>query len=574
MGRAQIFQSEHQYEKAYNEFQTIIDLESKGRTEDMAISQPELQAREEAGWCQIKQGDLEKGKLMINEVVEVLQKTEAKDLDLARCLWRIGVADWELGGESSLGLYMVTVEFLANRPRMHSVEHRDQAHENWVAALRHHPTFASAFTSIGIWYLEHATPADPERASKCFQKAFELDATQADAARRLAEGCASETEWALVDVVAKRVMAGEGGIDGGLSGKESGSTQQKFLPTNAWAWKAAGAVQMAYKKYNEAAQSFQVALRAEEDDVHLWTRLGEAYAKSGRHVAALKALRKALHLDPEQWICYYHIGNVQRELGLSDEAIAAYKQAILAKPDEAGVIVALSEAYLAQGRQAQESGLRQRAFQAYLSCLSEIGKSLASKHRLTAWRIFGDACVQVYGCIRDGDQVQEAQRQILPNLEYLAGLGESKAASVTGVVDLKLLLGATWHSTDILKSGIATLAYRSDLLKFDTRVPEPPLYDLASALHIFAVATTNKDESASATRAAVLAIKKALESDPASPSLWSAFGNVAARGSKQLAQHAYVVALDLEPRVSLCIWRLIYCWLLLKNIVHSHLQNL
>jgi hypothetical protein len=56
----------------------------------------------------------------------------------------------------------------------------------------------SSFTAIGIWYLECATPPDEERASKCFQKAFELDATEAEAARRLATGYAMEGEWALV----------------------------------------------------------------------------------------------------------------------------------------------------------------------------------------------------------------------------------------------------------------------------------------------------------------------------------------------------------------------------------------
>ena len=96
---------------------------------------------------------------------------------------------------------------------------------------------------MGVWYLDHADPPDEDRASKCFQKAFELDATQGDAARRLAEGYAKEAEWALVNVISKRVMEGEGGLEGGLSGGSSGNAG-KFLHTNAWAWKASGAVQM------------------------------------------------------------------------------------------------------------------------------------------------------------------------------------------------------------------------------------------------------------------------------------------------------------------------------------------
>lgn len=80
-----------------------------------------------------------------------------------------------------------------------------------------------------------ANPPDPNRASKCFQKAFELDATQADAARRLAESFAEEREWDLVEVVARRTIEGEGGNEQAMS---------KHLPVNSWAWKALGVVEL------------------------------------------------------------------------------------------------------------------------------------------------------------------------------------------------------------------------------------------------------------------------------------------------------------------------------------------
>jgi len=80
-----------------------------------------------------------------------------------------------------------------------------------------------------------ANPPDPNRASKCFQKAFELDATQTDAARRLAESFAEEREWDLVEVVARRTIEGEGGNEKATS---------KHLPVNSWAWKALGVVEL------------------------------------------------------------------------------------------------------------------------------------------------------------------------------------------------------------------------------------------------------------------------------------------------------------------------------------------
>lgn len=91
--------------------------------------------------------------------------------------------------------------------------------------------------------MEVASPPDPTRASKCFQKAFELDPRENAAARKLAEGFAEDGEWDLVEVVARRTIEGEGGVDAGI--KDSGSSITKFVPTNAWAWKAVGIVEMA-----------------------------------------------------------------------------------------------------------------------------------------------------------------------------------------------------------------------------------------------------------------------------------------------------------------------------------------
>ena len=119
------------------------------------------------------------------------------------------------------------------------------AYNHFIKSLKYSPTFAPAFTSLGLYYLEAADPPDPNRASKCFQKAFELDAREAEAARRLAEGFAEEREWDLVEVVAKRTIEGEGGLGGGVP--TSGGEQVvpgRYLPTNAWAWKAVGVVNL------------------------------------------------------------------------------------------------------------------------------------------------------------------------------------------------------------------------------------------------------------------------------------------------------------------------------------------
>src|SRR5258707_14238922 len=116
---------------------------------------------------------------------------------------------------------------------------RKEAYARFITALKRHSTFAPAYTSLGIYYSEFLSPPDPSRASKCFQKAVELDSREADAARRLAEGFADEREWDLVEVVARRTIEGEGGFEGSQE-----IMAGRYLPVNAWAWKASGVVHL------------------------------------------------------------------------------------------------------------------------------------------------------------------------------------------------------------------------------------------------------------------------------------------------------------------------------------------
>jgi len=122
-------------------------------------------------------------------------------------------------------------------------QEREESYRLFIQSLKRSPNYAPSFTSLGVYYLECQSPPDPTRASKCFQKAFELDAREAEAARRLAEGFAEEREWDLVEVVARRTIDGEGGLDAGVK-LDEGPNTGKYLPTNSWAWKAVGVVEL------------------------------------------------------------------------------------------------------------------------------------------------------------------------------------------------------------------------------------------------------------------------------------------------------------------------------------------
>ena len=184
-----------------------------------------LEATEELGWSIVQHGAPDEGANLLRSVLDTLETKDGMEHEKARCWWRLGKTLWKEGDATA----------------------QAESYKLWVTSLKRSTTFAPAFTSLGIYYSDYSIPRDTIRASKCFQKAFELDAREAEAARRLAEGFADEQEWDLVEIVARRTIEGEGGLEGGDSGISKATT--RFLPTNAWAWKAVGVVELVRDLY-------------------------------------------------------------------------------------------------------------------------------------------------------------------------------------------------------------------------------------------------------------------------------------------------------------------------------------
>jgi superkiller protein 3 len=58
-----------------------------------------LHAKEEHAWCQFQARDIDNGMAGLKNVLNILDSLDNRDLDKARCLWRLGMCYWEMGGE-------------------------------------------------------------------------------------------------------------------------------------------------------------------------------------------------------------------------------------------------------------------------------------------------------------------------------------------------------------------------------------------------------------------------------------------------------------------------------------------
>ncbi|TFK75308.1 TPR-like protein [Pluteus cervinus] len=514
MGRAYILETAEQWREAVDLFDKVSNL----LPEDRKVG---LRAREEAAWCQFRSGELQSAIATLQGVLDSLKAVkEDRSLDVARCLWRLGTCHWDLDG----GL------------------HKEDAYKYFISSLKANSSFAPAFTSLGIYYGEFADPPDPTRAAKCFQKAFELDAREVEAAQRLARSFADDKEWDLVEVVAKRTIEGEGGLDAGLG------TETRYLPTNAWAWKALGVVELLRGDSSGAIQAFQIALRANPDDQLSWLRLGESYGRGGRHAAALKALNQALQLDASDWLPWFLIGEVYSRMGLYGEAIGALDKVLESRPDDTGVLLSQAQCYLARGRVEMGEGFYVRAEQ---SLVGSIRITLAaieggSGFGNVGWKTVAD-CIYLLSkrsAVINEEDVRSVLADVIPLL-----LPHSSDRILTLVPPLND--GPALSGAKLAEIAIVAYDYRLALIGTQLLAKPGAWFDLGIALH--SLSRKRPENSNSLTERAIQCLKNAIREQPDNGAYWLALGDAYFLSHARLAQHSYIKALEID-RKSAVTW--------------------
>ncbi|GJE96722.1 TPR-like protein [Phanerochaete sordida] len=478
-----------------------------------------LRAKEEVAWSKAQVADPDSGVKALRVVLEVLDNLEGRDHDQARCWWRLGQCYWKLEDPDSV----------------------EEAYKCYITSLKRLSTFAPAFTSLGIYYAEARSPPDPQRASKCFQKAFELDPREAEAARRLAEGFAEEREWDLVEVVARRTIEGEGGV-------ESASTT-RYQPLNAWAWKAVGVVELNRGRYPAAIDAFQIALRSDPDDQLSWLRLGEAYSKASRLAAALKALGRARELKPDDWICAYFLAEVYRQMGQFQQAIDAFAEILQTQPSELRVLLTLAQTHLEFGRAQLAASFTARAEASFVESIRVVltAVDLSPGFRRIAWKTAADALYELakLSTFSDVEVVASTVEHVVPLVlnrpaDHVFELFPSSPALNTAAPALM--------SQSLLEVALHAYSYRNSLGFLDDTSGGSGSYDLAVVLAVYARRVAGREKHEGAHKAAVKLMKDAIGFDPLNDRYWHALGDLYFISHPKTAQHAYVKALELDNK--------------------------
>ncbi|KAH8093923.1 TPR-like protein [Cristinia sonorae] len=516
MGRGYILQ----YSNKWGEAKVVFDKVASLLPGDLDDG---IRAQEEAAWCTRQSQDPDSASKALSAIVDILDGLDGRETDQARCRWRLGQCFWNMGDHG-----------------------REEAYRHFITSLKRSPEFAPAFTSLGIYYAEFSSPPDPKRANKCFQKAFELDPREGEAARRLAEGFAEEREWDLVEVVAQRTIDGEGGVNAGL---ENAAAASRYLPVNAWAWKALGVVEMNRQHYAPAIQAFQIALRTDAEDQLSWLRLGEVYSKAGRYEAAIKALKRAQELNSDDWIASYFLGDVERQTGQYQAAIVIFTAILSKHPHETKVLLSLAQTYFDLGRAELVAFFTARAEASFVASIKTVLRLMqaSSGYRRLVWKVAADALYQLsqLSAFTDADDV-------LSTVTQLSGfLSEQPSERLKELFTAPHGLDASSDSMlalSLLETAIFSYSYRASLGALDDTASASASHDLGVVLFSYAQILSEGRKQDLARQEAVVYFKEAIALDPINDIYWSALGTVMFSSQPKIAQHAYIRALEIDSR--------------------------
>ena len=403
--------------------------------------------------------------------------------------------------------------------------------------MKYNQNYAPAYTSLGFFYADVVN--DLSRAYKCFQKAFELDAGEADAAERLAEDFADTRQWELVEVVARRVLQ---------ASRKRVSTRREL----SWPHRALGVAELVpnsqnqanenKRNYTRAIQSFQAALRSSPDDVHAWIGLGEAYANSGRHSAALKSFARAETLNPGNWYAQYILGNVQKDVLAYDLACDTFRRILVDHPDEFSVSLSLAQTLITWAYLCFRTGEFSRSVDVALEGIIVAKGLVEGKEELSeAWKLIGDAAYLASLVQAEGsEKVNEVASDILDVTEEKTVV-DGDDDSVVDETRVKLL-----------RCNVAAMEKMVALTEGDRLAHSAAYFNLGLAKYRLAI-TEIQDSTPSSVRPILECFKKAIQSEPRNFEYWNALGVVTARHFPSVAEKAFSRSLQINERVCLSL---------------------
>lgn len=260
------------------------------------------------------------------------------------------IALGDQAGNQILSLAMTNLGYLYQRRRLNQ-----EAAEILEQAVALNPASQSAWSILGA---ARRQMGDGQAATEAFRRAYELKPDDSEALGNLAVSYIDAKNWQqAVSLLEKataadrqnanrwlllgRARLGAGdriGTGDGIGAVAALESAIRLDPQDSGGWASSAAVELARHYYQTGAyqQALEQADRAlswRQDLVTARIYQGLAREELGDLAAARESLEEAQRLDPTRAATYSNLGSVYYQLGLFDEAVKALERALAIQPD-------------------------------------------------------------------------------------------------------------------------------------------------------------------------------------------------------------------------------------------------
>jgi adenylate cyclase len=221
---------------------------------------------------------------------------------------------------SNLKVYQIALEAWENSMQM-SPDSNLKARKMWKETIEIDPEYSFGYTEVGWTYLKEvwsgwskSREKSMELATEFAQKALDLDESSAAANSLMGSICLGKRQYDKAITWAKRAVT--------LSPNDSDNIALLAVTL------------MNVEKVEEAIPLFKKAIRLNPfPPAYYLDSLGWAYRKAGQYEEAIKALKRALAINPKMYMAHLNlIANLSR-LGRDSEAKAAVKEFLSLYPE-------------------------------------------------------------------------------------------------------------------------------------------------------------------------------------------------------------------------------------------------
>ncbi|KAI9347267.1 hypothetical protein BDR26DRAFT_71059 [Obelidium mucronatum] len=507
------------YQEALERLYKVVELDA---TNDSAIS--------DIGWIKFQMFDAtaNSGSDGSGDSLEDCLRLLQSALELNDCAvhnYRVGKVLWAIGGES-----------------------RVTAYTYFLKSVKQDPRTPGSFTAIGLFCL--SVDQNRDRAKKCFQKALEVDATDAEAVIELVKLYLQEEE-----------EEGEGGVE---AAKTALLEFASLNSRSAVVWRYLGFISLKNKEYPDSITYFQSSLRLDTQSVSSWEGLGEAYSEEGKYMAALKAFTRAHELNPASIFSVYQSAQIKFKLGLFNDAntdFKSVKEFILNNNKEVGesggdmsgflvpCLKSMAECNLYAARESFSLG-------SFGICIDQLNTALdacitvvtLSTQYQSIFKILGDVAMSFY-VFKSRHVAELVDLGVLENGLRVLGCevnGDDTEESETNDDSVKIYTRALDLAIAAYKIAIHICSNHSSnsaAAAFQTLKPAY-LHDLAMAYHYLYNVTKQEKH----LKCSLASLWKALHLDPENQELWNSLGCVVFHVNLKVAQHAFVKAVELNEK--------------------------